>query len=239
MAAVAGRKARPWEHSWGADQPYTEVQRRRALGLDPEMEQARRCIEILRPLWRPGMSVLDAGCGGGHLYRSLRPLSPGSYLGIDAAPHYVAIGREAFAGDPVAAFQVGDVTALELPDKSFDVTVCLMVLPFLPHYRKALRELCRVTRGHLLVRLMLNDHTTIARQYHGPRAYAYYNTYEASAFLRDLRRYGATEAEVLDDGRPLRLKRSGPFSTWSYGRLQINGNILLTWRFVRAAFGGG
>lgn len=200
------------------------------------MEQVRRCVEILRPLWRPGMSALDIGCGGGHLYRSLRPLGTGQYLGVDAAPHYVAIGREVFAGDPDAAFDVGDIHALDLPDKSFDVTVCLMVLPFLPHYRKALAELCRVTREHLIIRLMLNDHTTIARQYHGPRHYSYYNTYDAAAFLRDLRRQGARDAEVLDDGRPLRLKRGGPFSTWTYGRLQINGNVLLTWKFVRATF---
>jgi SAM-dependent methyltransferase len=47
---------------------------------------------------------------------------------------------------PRVSFQVGDAQALELPDASFDRTMSLLVLNFVPDRARAMREMIRVTK---------------------------------------------------------------------------------------------
>jgi ubiquinone/menaquinone biosynthesis C-methylase UbiE len=106
---------------------------------------------------RPGMDLLDVGCGPGTITIDLAGrVAPGTVLGIDRAAEVVAQAdalRER-TGAANASFTTGDVYALELDDASFDVVHAHQVLQHLQRPVDALRELRRVLRpgGLLAVR---------------------------------------------------------------------------------------
>lgn len=97
---------------------------------------------------RPGMSLLDVGCGPGTLTIDLaRHVLPGRVVGVDAASGVLegARARAAEAGVDVE-FVVGDVYRLDAPDDSFDVVHAHQVLQHLTDPVAALREMRRVCR---------------------------------------------------------------------------------------------
>jgi SAM-dependent methyltransferase len=93
--------------------------------------------------------VLDAGCGEGHVTEWLtRALPTSSITGLEGRAHALT----AFTTrNPDAEAVEGDITAAPFDDASFDLVVCTEVLEHLPEPRAALRELARVSGGHLLL----------------------------------------------------------------------------------------
>ena len=128
---------------------------------DPVLQSHRwRTVEnsaaYLVPALRPGLDVLDVGCGPGTITVDLAArVAPGRVTGIDvsADPLDEARAAAARAGMDVA-FAVGDVYALDWPDASFDVVHAHQVLQHLTDPVAALREMARVCRpgGVLAVR---------------------------------------------------------------------------------------
>jgi SAM-dependent methyltransferase len=107
----------------------------------------------LRPHLRPGMQLLDVGCGPGTITRELSELvgPTGRVMGIDAAAEVLeaaasALGPHAPEDQSNLHFEVGDVMALAFPDETFDVVHAHQVLQHLPDPVSALREMRRVTR---------------------------------------------------------------------------------------------
>jgi SAM-dependent methyltransferase len=95
---------------------------------------------------REGDSVLDVGSGTGALAFAIIEAAPSARVtGVDPSRAYVQYALARRHGDRVR-FQVGDAQALELPDATFDRTVSLLVMNFIPDPAKALREMIRVTR---------------------------------------------------------------------------------------------
>ena len=95
---------------------------------------------------RDGDALLDVGSGTGALTAALAAAAPSSSIvGIDPAESYVAFARARHHGDRVR-FEVGDAQRLSLPDRSFDRTLSLLVMNFIPDRAKALDEMIRVTR---------------------------------------------------------------------------------------------
>jgi ubiquinone/menaquinone biosynthesis C-methylase UbiE len=106
---------------------------------------------------RPGLDLLDVGCGPGTITRDLAErVAPGRVTGIDASPEVIAEAeREAKARRaPGVTFATGDVYALEFSDATFDVVHAHQVLQHLTDPVGALREMRRVLRpgGVLAVR---------------------------------------------------------------------------------------
>ena len=95
---------------------------------------------------RDGDAVLDVGSGTGALTAAVVVAAPSSrVIGIDPAEPYVAFARTRHPRDLVR-FEVGDAQQLRFADGSFDRTVSLLVLNFIPDPAKALDEMIRVTR---------------------------------------------------------------------------------------------
>ena len=93
-----------------------------------------------------GGAVLDVGCGTGVLAFAVRDATTTTrVLGIDLSPEYVAHASTNNA-DARVRFEVGDAEALRLQDASFDRTISLLVLNFVPDRRRALGEMIRVTK---------------------------------------------------------------------------------------------
>ncbi len=106
---------------------------------------------------RPGMSLLDVGCGPGTITIDLaRRVAPGTVVGVDREPAVVAEAALPAHGDHVSnvEFRAGDVYSLEFDDGSFDVVHAHQVLQHLTDPVAALIEMRRVLRpgGILAVR---------------------------------------------------------------------------------------
>ena len=90
--------------------------------------------------------ILDVGCGTGALTLSVAAHAPStSIVGVDRSTPYVDFARAHFAGDRIR-FEEGDALALPFPEASFDRTLSLLILNFVPDPPKALAEMRRVTR---------------------------------------------------------------------------------------------
>ena len=95
---------------------------------------------------RDGNVVLDVGSGTGALTAAVAAVAPSSRItGIDPAAPYVAFARARHPADLVR-FEVGDARQLQFANGSFDRTLSLLVLNFIPDPPKALDEMIRVTR---------------------------------------------------------------------------------------------
>lgn len=100
----------------------------------------RRLIRsMLGPWLRPGIRVLDAGCGPGG--NGARFLDDARVVGLDLEYAAVEFVRDKHA--PMQPVQ-GSLTALPFPDGSFDVAIVVTVLYHVPDDALAMRELARV-----------------------------------------------------------------------------------------------
>ena len=102
----------------------------------------------LLPSLRPGLDLLDVGCGPGTITVDLAArVGPGRVVGLDVSPDPLTEARAvADRADVEVTFEVGDVYALELDDDSFDVVHAHQVLQHLTDPVSALREMARVCR---------------------------------------------------------------------------------------------
>ena len=92
---------------------------------------------------RDGHVILDVGSGTGALTAAVAAVAPSSrIIGIDPAAQYVAFAERQHPGDRVR-FEVGDAQQLRFLNGSFDRTLSLLVLNFVPDPAKALDEITR------------------------------------------------------------------------------------------------
>ena len=117
----------------------------------PREPEAQRLLSRLLAGLSPGARVLDAGCGAGvPVARALA--TEHEVLGIDLSPVQVTLAR---TNVPEATFEVGDISALELPDSAFDGIVCYYAIIHVPRadHRHVLAGFQRVLKpdGLLLV----------------------------------------------------------------------------------------
>lgn len=97
---------------------------------------------------KPGMKVLDLGCGDGTT--AIPEAKRGAdVLGVDIARNLVEAGtnRAAAAGLTNIKFQKGDATNLQrVPDQSFDLVVSIFGAMFAPRPFDVAKEMVRVTK---------------------------------------------------------------------------------------------
>jgi SAM-dependent methyltransferase len=107
---------------------------------------AQNSAAYLLPHLRPGLSILDVGCGPGTITAGLAGLvAPGEVTALEVSEDVLGLARSTVDAANVR-FVVGDVRALEFPDDTFDVVHAHQVLQHLPDPVAALREMRRVCR---------------------------------------------------------------------------------------------
>lgn len=97
---------------------------------------------------RPGMKVLDLGCGDGTTAVPAARLGA-DVLGVDIAANLVAAGNARAKAEGLAnlRFEEGDASDLaNLPDDSFDLVVTVFGAMFAPRPYDVAKEMVRVTR---------------------------------------------------------------------------------------------
>ena len=105
--------------------------------------------EYLLPHLRPGLRVLDIGCGPGTISVGLaEAVAPGELHGVDMGESQIDLARAVAesVGRNNATFHVGDVTSLPFEDDYFDVAHCHNVLMHVPDTHAVLAEIKRVLK---------------------------------------------------------------------------------------------
>jgi SAM-dependent methyltransferase len=135
--------------------------------LDPEKAEAVRRVEesiadretAFAERWRDALdgrtgtrlAVLELACGSANDYRAFAEYGFADhldYLGIDLTPKNIENARRRFPG---TRFEVGDITALDAPDASFDYVIAFDIFEHLSPdaIERALDEATRVSRRGL------------------------------------------------------------------------------------------
>ena len=119
----------------------------------------RRLAELLRP----GLAVLDVGCGTGAITRGVAEAAgpTGRVVGVDTNAPFIEQARRAHAGVPGLAFEVGDAYALPF-DAAFDIVTAARVLQWLADPVRALRAMVRAVRPGGSVVVLDFNHAKIA-----------------------------------------------------------------------------
>jgi len=215
-----------WEHT---RESLFNMYARRARDELSEMTCHKQAVELLAPFVRPGMSVLDAGCGSGYLFWSFsnRNLDV-EYYGLDYTAGFIEIGRRNIPPDRLhpERLRVGSIEDL---DTRYDAVLCINTLFCLPDYRQGLDRLASSAREILILRTTLGPETIIRYEtddyldegYRGPGGLrAYFNIWaldEVTAFIDQL---GFDVRPVIDE-------RTGDEPEISAGKI-------FPWRFLFA-----
>lgn len=110
---------------------------------------AARDLDFLIPHLKPGMSVIDCGCGPGSITADLAAfVAPGAVVGIDIEPRQLEAAEKLAKDRGVTnlKFQQGSVYEIPFPDATFDVAVAHFVLEHIRDPVRGLREIRRVLR---------------------------------------------------------------------------------------------
>lgn len=137
-----------WEHSATVRDLYARRCRREA----EEMTCHAQAAELLAPHARAGESLLDAGCGSGYFYHSLQSRGMGlRYIGVDAAPSLIRIGREILPGYGLGLEDLR-LMRIEDLDGAVDHAVCINVLSNIDNYHRPLERLLKMARKSVILR---------------------------------------------------------------------------------------
>lgn len=107
---------------------------------------------------RNGDRILDVGTGTGGLASALEAsMASSEVTGIDPSESFIAYAKKN-AKSARVLFEVGDSQALQFKDATFDQTMALLVMNFIPDHKKAIGEMRRVTRPHGIVSACVWDY---------------------------------------------------------------------------------
>lgn len=128
---------------------------------DPSVLDRRtlqRDHRVLAELLRPGMAVLDVGCGSGAITRGIADaVGPGgTVVGVDRDAGLIARARAAHGDVSTLRFVQADITGLDL-DRRFDIVAAARTLQWIADVPAALRAMTRAaTPDGMLVILDYN-----------------------------------------------------------------------------------
>jgi ubiquinone/menaquinone biosynthesis C-methylase UbiE len=160
----AGHLNNAWINVDETDDPeffvrFLTASRARALELARKNPQAAFAHLGLKP----GISVLDCGCGTGDMLALIaRLITPGEAYGGDISQTMLAIAQRHITDETKNLhFELMDVQALSFPDQRFDRVMATQLLVHVPDPRLAFREICRVTNQNGLVAVADLDWDTL------------------------------------------------------------------------------
>jgi SAM-dependent methyltransferase len=171
-----------------------------------ERRTAAEHASFLLPYLRPGLRLLDCGCGSGSITVGLaRIVGPGQAIGVDLEPGQLERARELAAENrvPNVSLAVANVYDLPFPNASFDAVFAHTLLEHLREPLQVLREMRRVLKPGGVAAVRDPDYGTALRLPSTPMLE------KAAQLLTRLREHvGGSPTYAL---RPRRLLREAGF----------------------------
>jgi SAM-dependent methyltransferase len=154
--------------------------------------------DFLLPYLRPGMRVLDCGCGPGSITAGLASVvAPGQVIGLDASPAQLGVARASAIEAPVD-FRLGSVYELPFEDASFDAVFAHSLMTHLRDPAHALREMRRVLVPGGVVGIADDDHGTMVWEPPDPLLLEWH-----TLWMRIMRAHGADPTRARRHRRAL------------------------------------
>jgi SAM-dependent methyltransferase len=126
--------------------------------------RADKWISFFLPHLRPGMALLDCGCGVGSITLDLAErVAPGQVVGIDLDESQLNVARESAKQRQIqnVRFEIGNVYHLKDADASFDAVLAHTLLMHLNDPLRAMREMRRVLKLGGVVGIADDDYGTL------------------------------------------------------------------------------
>ncbi|WP_349253794.1 methyltransferase domain-containing protein [Bradyrhizobium sp. CB2312] len=130
----------------GMEYSNENARRLQRIYLKPDVTAQR--AETIRQLdLSAGERVLDIGCGPGYLCESMAQIvgPGGAVVGIDVSPDLIAACNRQKASAWIS-YAIGNATALDQADASFDAVACTQVAEYVPDVDRVLAETFRVLK---------------------------------------------------------------------------------------------
>jgi SAM-dependent methyltransferase len=200
IAAGGWPKFNIWEHSAVVRELYAL----RCRDMAEEMTCHAQAATLLAPHVAVGDTLLDAGCGSGYFYHSLRKRNiPVQYFGIDATPDFIALGQEHLPSFGLPAANLRTLRIEDL-DAAVDHVACINVLSNIDNYHRPLERLLLAARKTVIVRESCS--TTASYTYVRDRFLdadvalnVHVNTYATAEFTAFIKSYGFDVQMVPDE----------------------------------------
>jgi ubiquinone/menaquinone biosynthesis C-methylase UbiE len=135
------------------------------------MRSALQDADFFLPYLRPGMQVIDCGCGQGAITVGLaEAVAPGEVVGIDRELSQIEAARIWVKEHNVAnvRFEVGNIYELPFPDASVDATFAHTVLEHLSDPARALKEMRRVLKPGGIIGIKDPDYASMIHESSSP-----------------------------------------------------------------------
>jgi len=188
-----------WQHS----ATVLELYRLRARDEAEEMTCAAQAAELLAGIVNPGDTLLDAGCGTGYFFHSLRRRGLGlDYHGIDATAAFIDVGRRELAPFGLSPERLS-ILRIEDFQGAADHVLCMNVLSNLDNFHRPLERLLKAARKSVVLRESVKEGPTyryVRDKFLDPGVdlSVHVNAYDRSEILEFITHYGFAAREVED-----------------------------------------
>ena len=195
-----------WQHSAAVLQLYL----RRVRDEVEEMTCAAQAAELLADIARPGEALLDAGCGTGYFYHSLRRRGLAlDYCGIDATTEFIEVGRRELDAFDLLPERLSNLRIEDFEGRA-DHVLCMNVLSNLDNFHRPLERLLKAAAKSLVLRESIKDGASyryVRDEFLDPGIdlKVHVNAYDRAEIIRFIEGYGFSVCEVTDrhsGGRP-------------------------------------
>ena len=248
---------------WNEEKNYGDTFFDRAKGNLPEMESSKAVAKKITKLILSGEQILDIGCGGGHYLVSLdKELDiEFKYTGVDSTEYYIQRATEAFLSSESIVnpnristnFLVGDIFNLPIQDNFAEVVMCNNVLLHLPSIEKPIKELIRVSKKYVIIRMLIGNTAFRIKHVKDPEIYNedgdpenfyFYNIYSENYIQGLIKNINSVKVFTLESDTDFNPDNIGvkeyrdnqkevPFNvTKVFNGMQVNNYIIQPWKFL-------
>ncbi len=129
------------------------------------VDEMRQVLDAIAKTLGPGWTILDAGVGTG---RFSHPLIASGFetVGIDISARMMSKARQKGVRDLV----MGSISELPFRDRTFDATLIVHILHLVKDWRKAVREIGRVTERKVVSAVSRTEGDAVSDSYRESRA---------------------------------------------------------------------